>query len=109
MEAIFGHGLVDSGAAAAQIGNLTYALGPDVSRGQDLSQSKLALPAGVGRDLVKQIMADDFVVFDSFDNAMFTVSGSQVFEAAAVVPQQLMRQVAALRPVVPYRASQKNS
>ena len=37
MEAIFGHGLVDSGAAAAQIGNLTYALGPDVSRGQDLS------------------------------------------------------------------------
>ena len=84
MEAIFGHGLVDSGAAAAQIGNLTYALGPDVSRGQDLSQSKLALPAGVGRDLVKQIMADDFVVFDSFDNAMFTVSGSQVFEAAAV-------------------------
>ena len=28
-------------------------------------------------------MADDFVVFDSFDNAMFTVSGSQVFEAAA--------------------------
>jgi hypothetical protein len=29
MEAIFGHGLVDSGAAAAQIGNLTYALGPD--------------------------------------------------------------------------------
>ena len=84
MEAIFGHGLVDSGAAAAQIGNLTYALGPDVSRGQDLSQSKLALPAGVGRDLAKQIMADDFVVFDSFDNAMFTVSGSQVFEAAAV-------------------------
>ena len=83
MEAIFGHGLVDSGAAAAQIGNLTYALGPDVSRGQDLSQSKLALPAGVGRDLAKQIMADDFVVFDSFDNAMFTVSGSQVFEAAA--------------------------
>ena len=50
---------------------------------QDLSQSKLALPAGVGRDLAKQIMADDFVVFDSFDNAMFTVSGSQVFEAAA--------------------------
>ncbi|MDA8830303.1 S8 family serine peptidase [Planktomarina temperata] len=45
MEAIFGHGLVDSGAAAAQIGNLTYALRPDVSRGQDLSQSKLALPA----------------------------------------------------------------
>ena len=83
MEANFGHGLVDSGAAAAQIGNLTYALGPDVSRGQDLSQSKLALPAGVGRDLAKQIMADDFVVFDSFDNAMFTVSGSQVFEAAA--------------------------
>ena len=83
MEAIFGHGLVDSGAAAAQIGNLTYALGPDVSRGQDLSQSKLALPAGVGRDLAKQIMADDFVVFDSFDNAMFTVSGSQVFGAAA--------------------------
>ena len=83
MEAIFGHGLVDSGAAAAQIGNLTYALGPDVSRGQDLSQSKLALPAGVGRDLAKQIMADDFVVFGSFDNAMFTVSGSQVFEAAA--------------------------
>ena len=83
MEAIFGHGLVDSGAAAAQIGNLTYALGTDVSRGQDLSQSKLALPAGVGRDLAKQIMADDFVVFDSFDNAMFTVSGSQVFEAAA--------------------------
>ncbi|MDB0019528.1 S8 family serine peptidase [Planktomarina temperata] len=83
MEAIFGHGSVDSAAAAAQIGNLTYALGPDVSRGQDLSQSKLALPAGVGRDLAKQIMADDFVVLDSFDNAMFTVSGSQVFEAAA--------------------------
>lgn len=51
MEAIFGHGLVDSGAAAAQIGNLTYALGPDVSLGQDLSQSKLSLPAGMGRDL----------------------------------------------------------
>ena len=83
MEAIFGHGLVGSSAAAAGIANLTYALGPDVSRGQDLSQSKLALPAGVGRDLAKQIMADDFVVFDSFDNAMFTVSGSQVFGAAA--------------------------
>lgn len=34
MEAIFGHGLVDSGAAA-QIGNLTYVFGPDASRGQD--------------------------------------------------------------------------
>ncbi|MDG0984183.1 MAG: S8 family serine peptidase [Planktomarina sp.] len=83
MQAIFGHGLVDSGAAAAQIGNLTYAFGPDVSRGQDLSQSKLSLPAGVGRDLVNQIMADNFVVFDSFDNAMFTVAGSEVFDAAA--------------------------
>ena len=83
MEAIFGHGLVDSGAAAAQIGNLTYAFGPDVSRGQDLSQSKLPLPAGVGRGLANQIMADKFVVFDSFDNAMFTVAGSEVFEAPA--------------------------
>ena len=83
MQAIFGHGLVDSGAAAAQIGNLTYAFGPDVSRGQDLSQSKLPLPAGVGRDLANQIMADNFVVFDSFDNAMFTVAGSEVFDAAA--------------------------
>ena len=83
MEAIFGHGLVDSGAAAAQIGNLTYALGPDVSLGQDLSQSKLTLPAGMGRDLANQIMADKFIVFDSFDHAMFTVAGSQIFEAVA--------------------------
>jgi hypothetical protein len=80
--------LVDSGAAAAQIGNLTYAFGPDASRGQDLSQSKLPLPAGVGRGLANQIMADKFVVFDSFDNAMFTVAGSEVFEApgAGFVP-----------------------
>ena len=83
MEAIFGHVLVDSGAAAAQIGNLTYALGPYVSLGQDLSQSKLTLPAGMGRDLVNQIMADKFIVFDFFDHAMFTVAGSQIFEAVA--------------------------
>ena len=75
--------MVESGAAAAQIGNLTYAFGPDASRGQDLSQSKLPLPAGVGRGLANQIMADKFVVFDSFDNAMFTVAGSEVFEAPA--------------------------
>jgi hypothetical protein len=117
MEAIFGHGLVYSGAAAAQIGNLTYAFGPDVSRGQDLSQSKLPLPAGVGRRLANQIMADKFVVFESFDNAMFTVAGSEVFEAPAAgfvpsydpAPAKVMRQMAASRPVVSRSAIQKNS
>jgi hypothetical protein len=57
----------------------------------------------MGRDLVNQIMADKFIVFDSFDHAMFTAAGSQISEAVAAGlcrttmhwPKKLRRQVAA--------------
>ena len=80
MSAIFGHGYVNSEAASSQIGNFLYAQGNNLDGARDLSASKVALPAGLNALSLSKIMSTDFIVFDSFDGAVFTVSGAEVFE-----------------------------
>jgi hypothetical protein len=80
MSAIFGHGYVNSQAASSQIGNFLYAQGNNLDGARDLSASKVALPAGLNALSLSKIMSTDFIVFDSFDGAVFTVSGAEVFE-----------------------------
>ena len=88
MSAIFGHGYVNSEAASSQIGNFLYAQGNNLDGARDLSASKVALPAGLNALSLSKIMSTDFIVFDSFDGAVFTVSGAEVFEqkSMAFVP-----------------------
>ncbi|MDA9776563.1 S8 family serine peptidase [Paracoccaceae bacterium] len=80
LSAIFGHGYVNSEAASSQIGNFLYAQGNNLDGARDLSSSKVALPAGLNALSLSKIMSTDFIVFDSFDGAVFTVSGAEVFE-----------------------------
>jgi subtilisin family serine protease len=82
MEAIFGQGLVNSTAAAAVIGNYIYANGSNLNNGQNLSVSKLSLPAGLPVSTQYQVLGSKFIVFDSFDGARFSVGGDEVFEAS---------------------------
>ena len=82
MEAIFGHGLVNSTAAAARIGSYTYANGSNLNNGQNLSVSKLSLPTGLPASTQNQVLGSKFIVFDSFDGARFSVGGKEVFEAS---------------------------
>jgi subtilisin family serine protease len=80
MSAIFGYGYVNSEAASSQIGNFLYAQGNNLDGARDLSSNKVALPAGLNALSLSKIMSTDFIVFDSFDGAVFTVSGAEVFE-----------------------------
>ena len=82
MEAIFGHGLVNSTAAAARIGSYIYANGSNLNNGQNLSVSKLSLPAGLSASTQNKVLGSKFIVFDSFDGARFSVGGKEVFEAS---------------------------
>jgi len=82
MQAIFGHGLINSTAAAASIGSYIYANGSNLNNGQNLSLSKLSLPAGLPASAQNQVLGSKFIVFDSFDGARFSVGGNEVFEAS---------------------------
>ncbi|MDC1067012.1 S8 family serine peptidase [Alphaproteobacteria bacterium] len=80
LQAIFGHGLINSTAAAASLGNYIYANGSNLSNGTNLSVSKISLPSGLPASTQNQILASKFIVFDSFDGARFSVNGSEVFK-----------------------------
>lgn len=79
MRAIFGHGLVNAEAASAQIGSLSYPVHGTLSGAVDLSSDRVALPAGLSSSSIGQIMASNYAVFDTFDGAIFTISGDQIF------------------------------
>ena len=76
MQSIFGHGLVNSTAAGASIGSYIFPTGSNLSNGHNLSKSKLKLPSGLPLATQHNIINDDFVVFDSFDGARFSVKGN---------------------------------
>ena len=80
MQSIFGHGLVNSTAAGASIGNYIFPTGNNLSNSHNLSKSKLKLPSGLPLATQHNIINNDFVVFDSFDGARFSVKGNIVFE-----------------------------
>jgi subtilase-type serine protease len=81
MQAIFGYGLVNSGRAAAAIGSYVYATGSNLNNGQNLSMNKLVLPAGLPASTQNKILESNFIVFDSFDGARFSVTGKEVFNS----------------------------
>ena len=83
MREIFGHGLVNSEAAAAQIGSLTYPVNGSLDGAVDLSTQKVQLPPGLSSTAMNQIMSSNYAVFDSFDGAIFFTSGSEVFSGVA--------------------------
>ena len=82
MEAIFGHGLVNSTAATSAISSLTYSTdGKVYSTGSvDLSQRKLAVPRGLSSAAIKALSNQQFAVFDAFDGATFHISGAEIFD-----------------------------
>lgn len=80
--AIFGHGFINSTAAAARIGDYIYANGNDLTKGTNLSTTRLSLPSGLSASTQSQILGSNFIVFDSFDGARFSVDGNEVFEAS---------------------------
>jgi hypothetical protein len=82
LQAIFGHGLINSTTSAAAFGNYIYANGSNLADGTDVGASRIALPAGLPQSVQNQILAGNFIVFDSFDGARFSVDGSQVFSTS---------------------------
>lgn len=91
MRAIFGYGLVNAEAASTQIGSLSYPINGVLSGAVDLANQRVALPAGLSSSSVGQIMASTYAVFDTFDGAIFTVSGDQIFseKSQAHVPRYI--------------------
>ena len=83
LQAIFGHGLINSTTSAAAFGNYIYANGSDLADGTNVSATKISLPAGLPQSVQNQILAGNFIVFDSFDGARFSVHGSQVFSTSS--------------------------
>ena len=83
LQAIFGHGLINSTASAAAFGSYIYANGSNLAHGTDVTASRIALPAGLPQSVQNQILAGNFIVFDSFDGARFSVDGSQVFSKSS--------------------------
>ena len=81
-QAIFGHGFINSTAAAARIGDYIYANGNDLTKGTNLSTARLSLPSGLSASTQSQILGSNFIVFDSFDGARFSVDGKEVFETS---------------------------
>ena len=82
MQSIFGHGLINGTTSAAAFGNYIYANGSNLSKGVDLSVSKVSLPYALPASTQNQILASKFIVFDSFDGARFSVDGSEVFKTS---------------------------
>ena len=81
MQAIFGHGLINSEASASVIGTLTYAVGDNLNGALNVGAQKIALPTALPSSVQNNILKSKFAVFDSFDGTRFLVSGGQIFEA----------------------------
>ena len=80
MQAIFGHGLINSEASASVIGTLSYAVGQSLSGSVNVSAQKIALPTALSSAVQNDILKSKFAVFDSFDGARFLVGGDKIFE-----------------------------
>ena len=81
MQAIFGHGLVNQTAASSQIGSLNVATTNNFFEGKNVNidQTKLNLPSYLPASVALAIKEDNFVAFDSFDGAGFSIDGSSVY------------------------------
>ena len=69
--------------ASARIGSLTIATRENVfdsKFGIDITQQRLRFPLGLAPTVTRQILADNFIAFDSFDGANFDVSGNEIFQ-----------------------------
>jgi len=93
MGAIFGYGLINSTAAMSRIGSWVLPSGKNYySDGTYVvTTSSVVLPAGLSSSVAQAIKNRDFVVFDSFDGANFTVKGSELFGQNNSVKQSNLR------------------
>ena len=93
MSAIFGYGLINSTDAMSRIGSWVLPNGKNYySDGTYVvSTSSAVLPAGLPTSAAQAIKNRDFVVFDSFDGANFTVKGSELFGQNNSVKQSNLR------------------
>jgi hypothetical protein len=82
MQARFGHGLVQAGAATSAISSLQYSTDGKVysTASVDLSQRKLSVPRGLSSAAINALASQQFAVFDAFDGATFHISGSELFD-----------------------------
>lgn len=81
MQAIFGHGLVNQTAASSQIGSLNIATSNNFFKGGNVNidQTKLKLPSYLPASITSAIKDDNFMAFDSFDGAGFSIGGDEVY------------------------------
>ena len=64
------------------LGSITIATGENVFDSEfdiDITQQRLRFPLGLAPAVARQILADKFIAFDSFDGANFDVSGHEIF------------------------------
>ena len=82
MQARFGHGLVQAGAATSAISSLQYSTDGKVysTASVDLAQQKLSAPNGLSSAAITTLANKQFAVFDAFDGATFYISGSELFD-----------------------------
>ena len=94
MSAIFGYGLINSTAAISRIGS-SWVLPSGKNYYSDgtyvANASSAVLPAGLPSSATEAIKNRDFVVFDSFDGANFTIKGSELFGQNTSVKQSNLR------------------
>lgn len=94
MRAIFGYGLINSTAAISRIGS-SWVLPSGKNYYSDgtyvANTSSAVLPAGLPSSAAQAIKNRDFVVFDSFDGANFTIKGSELFGQNTSVKQSNLR------------------
>jgi subtilase-type serine protease len=79
MQDIFGYGLVNAQTSSASMGSLIYLNNGNLGKGLNINSNKIPLSSSLSDGVINQIMNDDYVVFDSFDGANFTVKGVEVF------------------------------
>ena len=81
-EAIWGHGLIQEGAALNSMGNYVYSKTSNYNDNNhfNLSQNKFNLPAGISNSLKEKILNEKFGVFDNFDGAYFEIYGNEFFK-----------------------------
>ena len=77
---IWGHGLVNAEGASSSVSSLMYLQGNDLSSGVDYEKNPIELSSSLSQSVIKQIKQEDFVVFDAFDGANFTVKGRDIFK-----------------------------
>ena len=80
MQAIFGHGLINSETSASVLGTLNYAVGQSLNGSINVGAQKIVLPTALPASVQHDIMSSKFALFDSFDGARFFVNGDRVFE-----------------------------